>query len=236
MSTARASYVARVAGRRDVGGGMTLFALDVPSALRESYVRPGQYAHLTRVGEAGYFVLGSREKRSPWEIVLRRGGAVADVLLASPVGLDIAATKAIGSGFPIDDARGHDVVMLVTAGAIAAARAVVGRRIEDGDGPKTRLVIGARALHTVPFEDELEAIRAAGVAVRIVLSGEGSTDPPQAGRREHQTGPRYVQHLLDREWTPDAWVFVAGSDAMVRDVKSTAHDLGALPERVISNT
>jgi NAD(P)H-flavin reductase len=228
MSTApRASYVAHVAGRRDVGGGMTLFALDVPSALRESYVRPGQYAHLTRVGEAGYFVLGSREKRSPWEIVLRRGGAVADVLLASPVGLDIAASKAIGSGFPVDDARGHHVVMLVTAGAIAAARAVVGRRIEDGDGPKTRLVIGARALHTIPFEDELEAIRAAGVAVRIVLSGEGPPDP----RLDHG----YVQHLLDRVWTPDAWVFVAGSDAMVRDVKSTAHNLGALPERVVSN-
>jgi NAD(P)H-flavin reductase len=179
-----------------------------------------------RVGEAGYFVLGSREKRSPWEIVLRRGGGVADLLLASPIGLEIAATKAIGSGFPVDDARGHDVVMLVTAGAIAAARAVVGRRIEDGDGPKTRLVIGARALHTVPFEDELDAARVAGASVRIVLSGDGA--PPHLDRG-------YVQHVLEREWTPDAWVFVAGSDAMVRDVKATAGTLGALPERVVSN-
>ncbi len=100
--------VARVAGRRDVGGGMTLFALDVPTVLRESYVRPGQYAHLTLTSEDGFFVLGSRERRSPWEIVLRRGGGVADLLLAAPIGLEVTASEALGAGFPMDDARGED--------------------------------------------------------------------------------------------------------------------------------
>lgn len=227
MSTApRSSYVAHVAGRRDVGGGMTLFALDVPGVLRDSFVRPGQYAHLTLIGEGGYFVLGSRERRSPWEIVLRRGGGFADLLLAAPVGLDVAASKALGDGFPVDAARGHDAIVLVTAGAIAAARTVVGRRIEDGDAGRTRLVMGARSLDTVPFEDELGAIRAAGVMVRIVLSrGDAPT---------HARG--YVQHVLEREWTPGAWVFVAGADAMVRDVRATAYALGAPPGRVVSNT
>jgi NAD(P)H-flavin reductase len=206
---------------------MTLFALDVPTVLRESYVRPGQYAHLTLVGQAGYFVLGSREKRSPWEIVLRRGGGFADLLLAAPVGLDVVASEALGAGFPVDDARGSDVIVLVTAGAIAAARAVVGRRIEDGDAAKTGMVIGARSIDSIPLEDELDTMRSAGVRVRIVLSGAGAP-------ATHDRG--YVQHILARDWAPETWVFVAGADVMVQDVKETALALGALPERVVSNT
>jgi NAD(P)H-flavin reductase len=222
------SFVAHVMERRDVGGGMTLFALEVPGALRESYLRPGQYAHLTLIGEAGYFVLGSREKRAPWEIVLRRGGGVADLLLAAPVGLEIAASRAIGTGFPVDAARGTETVVLVTAGAIAAARAVVGRRIDDGDAARTSLLIGARSLSTVPFEDELAAMRTSGVKVRIVLSAaEGSAAAP------HDRG--YVQNILAREWASDAWVFVAGASEMVQGVKAMARRLGAPDDRIVSN-
>ena len=226
MSTALRTYVAHVTQRRDVGGGMTLFALDVPGSLRESYVRPGQYAHLTLIGEAGYFVLGSRELRSPWEIVLRRGGNAADLILAAPIGLEVAASRALGNGFPVEAARGHDVRVLVTAGSIAAARPVAWRRIDEGDGARTHLIIGARTLATVPFEDELAEMRRAGVDVRIALSGP---DAPEAYDRG------YVQHVLEREWKHDAWVFVAGADAMVRDVKATALRLGAHETRVVSN-
>jgi NAD(P)H-flavin reductase len=226
MTTALRTYVAHVTDRRDVGGGMTLFALDIPGALRESYVRPGQYAHLTLIGEAGYFVLGSRELRAPWEIVLRRGGAVADLLLAAPVGLEVAASRALGEGFPVEAARGHDAIVLVTAGAFAAARAVMGRRLDDGDAARTLLIIGARTLATVPFEDELGVMRRAGADVRIVLSGADAQAPYDRG---------YVQHVLEREWRSDAWVFVAGAEAMVREVKATARGLGARAERVVSN-
>ena len=222
----RPTYVAHVTARRDVGGGTTLFAIEVPGALRESHVKPGQYAYFSLIGEAGYFVLGNREKRSPWEIFLRRGGAAADLLIAAPVGVEVGATKALGTGYPMEDARGQDALMVVTAGAIAAARAVVGRRIDDGDGPKTRLVIGARTLDTIPIEDELDAMRSSGVRVRIVLSGG---DVPE----HYDRG--YVQHVLERDWTERPWVFVAGSNEMVAGVRAAAAALGSLPERVISN-
>jgi NAD(P)H-flavin reductase len=205
---------------------MTLFALEVPGALRQSHVRPGQYAYLTLIGEAGYFVLGNRELKSPWEIVLRRGGAVADLLLAAPIGLEVAASKALGAGYPVEAAHRHDVIVLVTAGAIAAARAVVGRRVSDGDAAKTTLLLGARTLDHVPFEDEIATMRAAGVKVRIALSAAPEDSPHARG---------YVQHVLEHEWTHDPWLFVAGSQAMVKDVKSTAHRLGARWERVVSN-
>jgi NAD(P)H-flavin reductase len=227
MSSApRPTYVAHVTARRDVGGGMTMFSIEVPGALRESYVRPGQYAYFTLIGEAGYFVLGNAPMKSPWEIFLRRGGAAADLLIAAPVGVEVGATKALGGGYPVDDARGEDALVVITAGAIAAARAVVGRRIEAGDGHRTRLVIGARTLDAVPIEDELDAMRAAGVRVRIVLSG---ANVPEAYDRG------YVQHVLERDWTERPWVFVAGSNEMVAGVRAAAAALGASPERVVSN-
>lgn len=222
----RPTYVAHVVARRDVGGGMTLFSIDVPSALRDSYVRPGQYAYFTLIGEAGYFVLGNREGTAPWEIFLRRGGAAADLLLAAPVGVEVGATKALGDGFPVEKARGEDALVVVTAGAIAAARAVVNRRIDDGDAHRTRLVIGARTLDTVPIEDELDTLRSAGVRVRIVLSGANAPEHYDRG---------YVQHVLERDWTERPWVFVAGSNEMVAGVREAAAALGAPAERVVSN-
>jgi len=222
----RPSYVVHLAARRDVGGSMTLFAFDVPGVLRESYVRPGQYAYFTLIGEAGYFVLGGRELRSPWEILLRRGGAAADLLMKAPVGTNVAATKALGAGFPVGNARGEEAIVVVTAGAMAAARAVIGRRVEDGDAARTRLVIGARTLDTVPLEDELDTMRSAGVRVRIVLSAK---DAPL----EYDRG--YVQHVLERDWTEHPWVFVAGAPEMVSGVRDAARALGAAAERVVSN-
>jgi NAD(P)H-flavin reductase len=225
-SRAPSTYVAHVTARRDVGGGMTLFAIEVSGSLRESYARPGQYAYFSLIGEAGYFVLGNREQRSPWEIFLRRGGAAADLLIAAPVGVEVGATKALGNGYPVEDARGQDALVVVQAGAMAAARAVVGRRIEDGDGNKTRLVIGARTVDAIPIEDELDAMRSAGVRVRIVLSGADAPEKYDRG---------YVQHVLEHDWTERPWVFVAGGNDMVAGVRAAAAALGSPAERVVSN-
>ncbi len=225
-SRPRASYVVHLVGRRDVGGEMTLFAFDVPGVLRESYATPGQYSYFTLIGEAGYFVLGSREKRSPWEILLRRGGAAADLLIRAPVGTDVAATPALGAGFPVDRARGEDAIVVVTAGAMAAARAVVARRVDDGDAARTRLVVGARAIGSVPLTDEIDAMRAAGVRVRIVLSGAEAPADYDRG---------YVQHVLEHEWSERPWVFVAGAPDMVEGVRQAAVALGAEADRIVSN-
>lgn len=216
--------VARLVGRRDVGGEVTLFSFDVSDAHRASYVRPGQYANFTVGGESGYFVLGSREERTPWEILLRRGGGVADALHDARIGLDVDATTALGAGYPVDDARGEDVAVVVTAGAMAAARATVGRRIEDGDAARTRLLIGARTRGTLPLQDEIEAMREAGVTTDLVFS-----------REDASRDIRYVEHVLERGFQSGGWVFVAGSDAMIADVRAAALALGANASRVVSN-
>jgi NAD(P)H-flavin reductase len=222
----RGSFDVRVAARRVAGGGMTLFAFEVPDALRRTYVRPGQYAHFGVDGSAGYFVLGNREGRSPWEILVRSGGGAAEKLMSAQVGARVQASEALGDGFPVEPARGEDAIVVVTAGALAAARAVVGRRIDDGDAARTRVVVGARTIDAVPLEDELDTMRARGVRVRVVLSAPGAPGSYERG---------YVQHVLERDWTDRAWVFVAGGPEMVVGVRAAAAALGAPDERVVSN-
>lgn len=159
-------------------------------------------------------------------ILLRRGGAAADLLIRAPVGTDVAATPALGAGFPVNRARGEDAIVVVTAGAMAAARAVVARRVDDGDAARTRLVVGARAIGSVPLTDEIDAMRAAGVRVRIVLSGAEAPADYNRG---------YVQHVLEHEWSERPWVFVAGAPDMVEGVRQAAVALGAEADRIVSN-
>jgi len=220
MSSA-ASHVARVVEKRDADGGMMLVALAVPDAARDSYVRPGQYAEVALASESGYFALGNRERTSPWEILLRRGGGVADRIWDAREGTNVVVSSALGRGFPVESARGEDALVVVTAGAFAAARATIARRVADGDGARTRLLVGARTVESVPLRDEIDAMRVVCVEARIVLSKSAE--------------PRYVQHALAEMFTPRAWVFIAGADAMISDVRAAARALGALDDRVVAN-
>ncbi len=226
MSSAATSHLARVVGNRNAGGEMKLVALDVPEVVRASYTRPGQYVHTALAGETGYFALGNREGTTPWEILLRRGGGVADLLFDAGDGLEVNVSIALGPGFPVDSVRGESALVVVTAGAFAAARATIAHRIADGDASKTSLLVGARTIESVPLQDEIDAMRARGVDVRIVLS---RTTAPHIAE-----GARYVHHVLSEEHAR-AWIFIAGADTMIADVRAAASALGAPSERVISN-
>jgi NAD(P)H-flavin reductase len=229
MSSAATSHLARVVGNRSAGGEMKLVALDVPDVVRASYTRPGQYVHVALRGETGYFALGNRAGRegtAPWEILLRRGGGVADLLFDASDGLEVNVSIALGPGFPVDSARGESALVVVTAGAFAAARATIAHRIADGDASKTSLLVGARTIESVPLQDEIDAMSARGVDVRIVLS---RTTAPHIAE-----GARYVHHVLSKEHAR-AWIFIAGADTMIADVRAAASALGAPTERVLSN-
>ncbi len=199
---------------------MTLFSLEVPDVLRESYARPGQYAYFELGSEQGFFVLAGREARGPWEVLVRGGGGVADAMLAAPVGVTLWASPALGHGFPMARARGSVVTIVVTAGSFSAARAAVLWRIDEGDASRTRLVVGARVEQDVPLPEEIDAMRSAGVGVHVVLSSSQG----------------YVQDWLPKIWHREtAWVFVAGAKAMMEAAMDAAVALGAPRDHVVSN-
>ncbi len=218
----------RVTARADAGGGLLWVGLDTSPEVEATFTTPGQYTFLDLDGETGHFALAGLPG-GPWEIILRAGGGAAVALHAADVGTPVRMTDALGAGFPVDDARGHPLFMVITAGAVAVARSVVLDRIARGDAGRTTLLLGTRARHDVPMLEELERFEDAGVHVSLALSDD--PDAPQ----DYVRG--YVQEALMRALRPDdsVRVFVAGLPVMVDAVRAAATSAGLDPGAVHTN-
>jgi CDP-4-dehydro-6-deoxyglucose reductase len=211
---------------------MTLVTIDVSREVAASYVSPGQYVEVRTSGETGYFVLAGALGARPWELVMRAGGGVSDVLLAAPVGVDVEVSLAIGEGFPMDEARGRPVVIALSGTGIAAGRPIVRRRVVDGDAAITQVYVGARTEAELALREDLAAWREAGVPVVVCLS---QGDQPSGEERARG----YVQDVIRARTPPGGWrkshVFAVGVASMVDALRALAPDLGLPPERVLTN-
>jgi NAD(P)H-flavin reductase len=224
---------ARLVTRTDAGGGMTRVTIDPAQELVGSYSSPGQYIHARVGGETGYFVLAGAPGASPWELVMRAGGGVSDVLLAAEPGLALEVTPALGDGFPWNDVHGRAVVVALSGTGVAAGRPLVRRRIADGDAAKTQVYLGVRNAAELPLADEVEAWRRAGVSVTICVSQAGEA----AGEERFARG--YVQDVLRARAVPgafaDAHIFAVGLSTMVDALRAMAPELGMPAERIRTN-
>jgi NAD(P)H-flavin reductase len=200
-----------VTDRKPAGGGLTRIVLVPTAEVAASHDTPGQYVEVRADGQTGYFVLSSDPGASPWELVMRDGGGASNVLLVMPVPSAVEVTVAIGSGFPMRDARGRELLVALGGTGIAAGPPVVRRRIGDGDARLTRVWIGARG-DALPLVEEIEAWRGAGVLVTTVATGF-----VDEAMRAHISA------------APEAPIFAVGADAMVAALRSLA------PGRVHTN-
>jgi NAD(P)H-flavin reductase len=203
-------HSATVTDRRPAGGGLTRVVLVPHLEVAGTHAVPGQYVEVRADGQTGYFVLSNDPGASTWELVMRAGGGASDVLLVIPVPAEVEVSAAIGSGFPVHDARGRELFLALGGTGIAAGPPVVRRRIRDGDARLTRVWVGARG-DDLPLAAEIEAWRAAGAEVTV--SG-GFLDEAM---RTHIAA------------SPEAPIFAVGADAMVAALRTLA------PGRVHTN-
>lgn len=207
-----------LAGRRDAGGGLTLIGLDVDAALARAYGAPGQYIELRTERGNGYFVLAGALGRSPFELLVRNAGDAADVLVTAPLGTDLEITPPLGDGFPADRGTGRQLVIAVVGSALAVARPLVGRRLDEKVAERTHVYIGARSAVDVPLAEEVEAWSEAGVEVVLCLSrAELEHDRARLAFARRDSG--YVQDVVARDCEggrlAGALVFAAGPAAML---------------------
>jgi NAD(P)H-flavin reductase len=210
---------------------MSLVTLDVSREVAATYVSPGQYVEVRMGGETGYFVLAGAPGVGPWELVMKSGGGVSDVLLAASGGVDLEVTAAIGDGFPMDEARGHSLVIALNGTGIAAGRPLVRGRIVDGDAAITQVYVGARTGAEMALSADIAAWRAAGVSAVVCLSqGDGDGEGLARG---------YVQDVIRARTPPGGWsnghVFAVGATSMVDALRALAPELGLPRERVLTN-
>jgi NAD(P)H-flavin reductase len=200
-----------VTDRKSAGGGLTRIVLVPTAEVAASHDTPGQYVEVRADGQTGYFVLSSDPGASPWELVMRDGGGASNVLLVMSVPGAVEVTVAIGSGFPMRDARGRELLVALGGTGVAAGPPVVRRRIGDGDARLTRVWVSARG-DALPLAEEIEAWRGAGVLVTTVATGF-----VDEAMRAHISA------------APEAPIFAVGADAMVAALRSLA------PGRVHTN-
>ena len=214
---------------------MTLLEVDPGADVAATYHSPGQYIEVRAQGETGYFVLASEPSAPLWHLVMRAGGGASEVLLGMSPGDPLEVTEAIGSGFPMELARGLPLIIALSGTGVAAARPLVTRRVIEADAARTEVFLGARTRNEVALERDLNAWARAGVRVVVCLS----QDDAEADGTLYVRG--YVQDVLQARAASvprepsGALIFAVGVRSMFDSLRVLAPRLGIRSEDVITN-
>ena len=184
---------------------------------------PGQFAMLTAygVGEVPISLSGRGADGSLIHTV-RDVGAVTAELCRVPRGATIGVRGPFGTTWPLDEARGSDVVVLAGGLGLAPLRpAVEGLLAGRESYGRVLLLYGARTPGDLLYPQQLEDWRADGLDVRLTVD---------AGTRSWLDRVGFVSALLD-DVTVDfesAVALVCGPEVMMRVT------VGALVQRGVS--
>ena len=213
-----------------IAEGQQLLIVEGGPAAAE-YTAAGQVVEVEGGGQRAYAVIASPLSERPrLAFVLRRGAAVMDLAAATPVGGTVSMTRPFGPGFRIERAAGRSLWMCVAGTGIAAVRPVLHELAAAHPSlAGTHLLYGVKTSDHVAFSEELLALAARGLSVRVCLSDQ---EPSAAWERAG-----WVQTILAAE-KPDlsgAAMLVAGPHEMVTALEAVAADAGMPPEMLLRN-
>jgi NAD(P)H-flavin reductase len=195
----------------------------------ETYRQPGQYIRISVAGVGeGIFALAGTPGES-FELLVKRGAALADALSNLPAGAEVGLTEAQGAGFPMGEARGHDVLLFAMGSGIAPIRATMLAiaREREAYGAVT-LFEGQRHGEHFAFPSD----RAAWVAKSISLI-EVASQPTEswAGRKGYvQAAVLEVKPRID-----NAVAFLCGKKPMIEAVREVLAGMGMPKGRTYLN-
>ncbi len=195
---------------------------------------PGQVVKIRTPAGEGYYALASApaaDRRA--DLLLKRGGRIADAAAAAAVpGGALEVTAPFGKGFPVDEAEGRDVLLFAAGTGMAPIRSLVqyllGRRDRVG---RVTLFYGQRRGADFAYRREHPAWERGGV--RVVLCPSREDDAWQGVRGYVQEVARTL--AFGGSSPGDSVAFVSGMHAMVDDVRAVLGRAGVPPARVHVN-
>jgi NAD(P)H-flavin reductase len=209
-------------------------ALQLPAELAGAHERPGQVVKVRTGAGEGFFALATApDPAGQVELLVKRGGRVADATVEAAVpGQALEVTPPFGKGFPVEAARGRDVLLFAAGSGIAPIRSLLQHLIAGRDHfGRLTLFYGQRRGADFAYRGEHLHWEQHGIRVVLCPSREGDA----------WTGVRgYVQDVarsigFGGSEPAGSVAFVVGMTAMVEDVRRTLAEAGVPPERVHVN-
>ncbi|MCK6551219.1 hypothetical protein L6R52_35620 [Myxococcota bacterium] len=198
---------------------LTGLVLEVPEAVAKGYAQPGQYVVLhTPAGKRVFLALTSAPGEAHALELLLAEQAMRDLMPHE--GQSIPMEAPAGKGFPIELAKGRDVLLFAVGSAIGAMRSVVEViRKHRTDFAKVTLYVGAHTPEELPYRAAYEAW------------SHDRIDVVRAASKP------WVQDLFERSPVPveNATAFIVGSKQMMEDVTATLVRAGLPAERIKRN-
>ena len=190
---------------------------------------PGQFNMLTvfGAGEVPISISGDPSDAGSLLHTIRDVGAVTHALNGFEAGAVLGLRGPFGAGWPLDEARGRDVVIVAGGLGLAPLRpalhGLLGQRERFGS---IELLYGARSPDDILFERELEGWRH-----RLDLNVEVTVDHAPATWRGHVG---VVTTLIARAGfdAPDTMAFVCGPEVMMRFAIKALEDAGVEREAI----
>lgn len=188
--------------------------------------RPGQFnmLYLPGVGESAISISADPDALGPVAHTVRQAGNVTQALGRLAVGDTLGLRGPFGSGWPLEQAVGQDVVLVAGGIGLAPLRPAIYQLLNRRDQlPSLTLLVGARSPELVLFETELESWRRAGLTIEVTV------DRATADWRGHVG---VVTLLLDRLELADpakTLLLTCGPEVMMRYTVQSALRRGIPP-------
>lgn len=216
---------------REQAQGTRSFDLLVADPNAHISYRPGQVG-LLRVAneEPAYFAFASAPDDDELEFLVKRTVGASRIIFEMQPGDKIELVDIAGTGFPLEDLKGRDLVFVAMGTGVAPLRSAL-RYVMRRSRSYGQLVVlyGARTPYDFSYTDETESWEQAGVELRQVISRPDGHD---------WSGPTgYVQSLLDHVLidlrAPVA--LICGSPEMIVQTRNRLEQMGFAPEEILTN-
>ncbi len=202
--------------------------------LAASHAVAGQVVKLRAPSGEAYFALASAPAPDATaDLLLKRGGRIADELVASALpGARVETSAPFGKGFPLAQAEGRDLLLFAAGSGIAPVRALIQHVITHRNRfHRVSLFYGQR--RGADFAYRAEHLDWERHGVRVVLCPSDADEAWPGVRGRVQEVARAL--ALAGSDPSGSEAYVCGMTAMVNEVKATLKDAGIPPDRVHLN-
>ena len=205
------------------------FAVRFDNPIPLSY-GPGQFVQVwvPTIGEAPISIASAPDGSDFFEMAIRRVGSVTTALHAMSEGGRVGIRGPYGHGFPVDQFRGNDLLIIAGGIGYAPLRSLLKYvQLSRGDFARVTLLYGARTPQEFLFYDELEQMIGEGsIAAHLTI------DRPAAGWAGHVGVVTTLMADL-KIMVPRTFVVVCGPPVMYKFVILALDKYRLPPDRIL---